>query len=57
MLSYAIVETEEGPMVQIVDGENIIDESGPWESLPSAIDWADTYVTAKNNGLIEPYIE
>lgn len=57
MLSYAIVEAEEGPMVQIIDGENIVDESGPWESLTSAIVWADTYVTAKNNGLIEPYIE
>lgn len=55
MLSYVIVE--DGPMVQIVDGENIIDESGPWESLVAAINWAEAYVNAKNTGLIEPYIE
>lgn len=55
VISYVIVE--EGPMVQILDGENIIDESGPWESLVAAVNWADAYVTAKNNGLVEPYIE
>jgi hypothetical protein len=44
-------------MVQILHGENVIDESGPWESLPAAINWADQYVNAKNSGLIEPYID
>jgi hypothetical protein len=54
-LHYVIVE--EGPMVQIVDGDNVVDESGPWESLVAAINWAETYVSEKNSGLVEPYIE
>jgi hypothetical protein len=56
MFSYKITETEAGPLVQIFYGINIIDECGPWESLPAAIDWADAYVSAKNSGLQEPYI-
>lgn len=57
MFSYVILQPETEPMVQILDNENVIDESGPWESLVSAINWAEEYVTAKNNGLVEPYIE
>jgi hypothetical protein len=55
MFSYIIIEN--GPLVQILHGDNVIDESGPWESLTAAIDWADAYVTAKNSGVIEPNIE
>lgn len=55
MFSYVIIE--EGPMVQILHGTNVIDESGPWESLTAAIHWADQYVIAKNSGLIEPVID
>ena len=54
MFSYKILEAQRGPLVQILHGGNVIDECGPWESLGSAIDWADSYVTAKNNGLVEP---
>jgi hypothetical protein len=55
MFTYLIIE--DGPLVQILHGENVIDESGPWESLSAAINWADQYVNAKNSGLIEPYID
>lgn len=54
MFKYVIIEN--GPLVQILDGDNVIDESGPWESLPAAIQWADAYVSAKNSGLVEPDI-
>lgn len=55
MFSYVIIE--EGPMVQILHGDNVIDESGPWESLSAAINWATQYVNAKNVGLVEPFID
>jgi hypothetical protein len=52
MFSYVIIE--QGPMVQILHGTNVIDESGPWESLSSAIAWAEAFVGMKNAGLSEP---
>lgn len=55
MFSYIIVE--DGPYVQILHGDNVIDESGPWESLVSAIHWADAYVGMKNAGIQEPIQE
>jgi hypothetical protein len=55
MFKYIIIE--DGPMVQILHGDNVIDESGPWESLTAAINWADQYVNAKNLGLTEPNID
>jgi hypothetical protein len=55
MFKYIIIE--EGPLVQILHGENVIDETGPWESLSSAINWAESYVNAKNSGLVEPQID
>jgi hypothetical protein len=55
MFSYIIIE--EGPMVQILHGDTVIDECGPWESLTAAINWATSYVNSKNAGIIEPYIE
>lgn len=54
MFTYLIIE--EGPKVQILYGSNVIDESGPWASLPEAINWAESYVNAKNSGLEEPKI-
>lgn len=54
MFKYIIIE--EGPYVQILQNNNIIDESGPWESLSAAIHWADSYVSFKNSGLEEPNI-
>jgi len=54
VFKYIIIE--EGPLVQIMYGDNIIDESGPWESLTAAISWADEYVLFKNSGIEEPYI-
>jgi hypothetical protein len=56
MFSYKILETERGPIAQILHGTNIIDECGPWENLTACIEWADGYVTAKNGGIQEPYI-
>jgi hypothetical protein len=54
MFSYIIVEN--GPMVKILHGTNVIDESGPWESLSSAINWAEAYVNLKNSGIQEPQV-
>lgn len=56
MFSYKIIEQESGPLVQILYGINVIDECGPWDSLVSAIEWASSYVDAKNNGLQEPAV-
>lgn len=53
---YRIVETEKGPLVEILYGENLIDECGPWENLVAAINWAEQYTAAKNSGLVEPQI-
>ena len=55
MFSYVIVE--DGPLVQILQGDTVIDESGPWESLPSAIYWATAYVNKLNKGIEEPVVE
>jgi hypothetical protein len=55
MFSYIIIE--EGPMVQILHGDNVIDECGPWESLTAAINWAISYVNLKNAGIQEPESE
>ena len=55
MFKYIIIE--EGPLVHILHGENVIDETGPWESLSAAVSWAESYVNAKNSGLIEPQID
>jgi hypothetical protein len=54
MFKYIIIE--EGPFVQILHEDNVIDESGPWESLPAAIHWAEAYVALKNSGIEEPNI-
>ena len=54
MFSYVIVN--DGPLVQILQDENVIDECGPWDSLSSAIHWAESYVAFKNSGKEEPYI-
>ena len=54
MFSYIIIEN--GPMVQILDDTNVIDESGPWESLSSAVAWAQNYVDFKNSGVQEPQV-
>jgi hypothetical protein len=54
MFSYVILE--DGPTVQILSHSNVIDESGPWESLNAAIDWAQSYVDFKNSGGQEPQI-
>lgn len=54
MFYYKIFEAARGPLVQILYVGNVIDECGPWESLGSAIGWAEEYVSAKNAGLVEP---
>lgn len=54
MFSYLIVE--DGPYVQILHNDNLIDESGPWESLSAATHWAESYVGMKNAGIEEPLV-
>ncbi len=56
MFSYTII-TENGPLVQILYGDNVIDESGPWESLESATNWASAYVNKLNSGAVEPQLD
>jgi hypothetical protein len=55
MFSYYIVH--ESLLVQILYGDNVIDESGPWESLSSAMNWAEAYVAKMNAGIPEPVID
>lgn len=52
MFSYIVIE--QGPKVQILYGDNVIDECGPWESLSAAVSWAEAYVGLKNSGIQEP---
>jgi hypothetical protein len=54
MFSYQI--DADKVLVRILYGDNVIDESGPWDSLTSAIHWAEAYVQLKNSGLNEPGI-
>jgi hypothetical protein len=56
MFSYLIVDDVRGPMVQILHGSNVIDESGPWESITSASTWAEAYVGLKNSNGAEPEV-
>lgn len=57
MFSYRInTDNPAGPYVEILSSNNVFDVSGPWESLASAIQWADTYVQVKNSGIQEPSI-
>lgn len=57
MFSYKIITDDpRGPYVEIFHSDNVFDVSGPWESLVSAINWAEAYVQAKNSGYQEPYI-
>lgn len=53
---YRVVETDKGPMVEILYADNVIDECGPWETLVAAINWAEQYTSSKNSGLVEPQI-
>ncbi len=54
MFSYQVLH--ETLLVQILYGDNVIDESGPWESLQSAVSWAEAYVAKMNAGIPEPDI-
>lgn len=53
MFSYIITDDL---LVQILYGDNVIDESGPWESVSSAANWAAAYVAKMNAGIPEPQI-
>lgn len=55
MFSYVIIEDQ--LLVQILQGVNVIDESGPWESLTAAINWASAYTNRLNSGVEEPVVE
>lgn len=60
MFSYLLIESgpfaENGPLVQILYEDNVIDESGPWESSSIAANWAQAYVGMRNSGIQEPTI-
>lgn len=56
MFSYKIIEASRGPYVQILNGANVIDECGPWESTASATNWANSYVNFKQSGGTEPVL-
>jgi hypothetical protein len=57
MFSYVLInDNPRGPLVQILYGNNIIDESGPWESIESATTWAESYVSMKNANQSEPQV-
>jgi len=49
MFSYNILPSP--LLVQILHGDNVIDESGPWESMESATNWASAYVNKLNSGV------
>ena len=55
MFSYVIIEDQ--LLVQILHGDTVIDESGPWESLTAAINWASAYTNKLNGGVEEPVVE
>lgn len=42
------------PICKIFSDQNVIDESGPWESLEAADSWATAYTNKLNDGLITP---
>jgi hypothetical protein len=54
MHTYLLIEPE--LHIQILFGTNVIDESGPWESIASATEWAQAYVDFKNSDKIEPVL-
>ncbi len=54
MHTYRLIEP--GPYIQILYGANVIDESGPWESIASATEWAKSYVDFKNSDGTEPVL-
>jgi hypothetical protein len=57
MFTYNLTDSNpRGPMVEILDGANLIDECGPWESIESATTWAEAYVGLKNSNQSEPQV-
>lgn len=56
MFSYKIMDGTRGPIVQILDGSNVIDECGPWESEASALEWAKSFTDFKESGGQEPQL-
>lgn len=56
MFSYKIVDSDRGPLVQIFSNATMFDECGPWESHASASEWAQSYVSFKENGGSEPVL-
>jgi hypothetical protein len=54
MFSYIMLKNP--VLVQILYYDNVIDESGPWESETSAAKWAEAYVSKMNAGIPDPEI-
>ena len=47
-MEYAYTIEEDTLMVKVTRNEEIIDYSGPWESLSSASEWAESIVHELN---------
>jgi hypothetical protein len=54
---FSFIITESPLLVQILHGENVIDESGPWESSVSANSWAVAYINKLNAGVPDPQLD
>ena len=50
-MEYRCVIEEDPVMVQILKNDEVVDLSGPWESLLSAQEWADTMIDALNSAI------
>lgn len=51
---YTFEITGETFICKVFSDQNIIDESGPWESFEAAESWATAYTNKLNDGLISP---
>jgi hypothetical protein len=54
MYTYEI--TDNPPMCKILKDGQVIDNSGPWESVAAATDWAVLFVEKCNDGYV-PFSE
>jgi hypothetical protein len=52
MFTYEV--TDNPPMSKVFSNGNLIDQSGPWDSVESAETWAEAYTNGLNEGTITP---
>ncbi|WJZ48561.1 hypothetical protein [Actinomycetia phage DSL-LC01] len=51
MTEYTYEVAEDPAMVKIFKNGVLVDHSGPWESVSSASDWAEVFVSKLNAGI------